>query len=92
MVGMWWLALRCGGKVVASVGVWQKVVARVGVWRISGGYVANTVSGGNVVASIGVWQIRGGYVLASVGVWQIRGGYMLAIAFWMISGGHLAFK
>ena len=78
MVGMWWLALRCGGKVVASVGVWQKVVARVGVWRISGGYVANTVSGGNV--------------LDSVGVWQIRGGYMLAIAFWMISGGRLAFK
>ena len=77
---------------VASVGVWQKVVARVGVWRISGGYVANTVSGGNVVASIVVWQIRGGYVLASVGVWQIRGGYMLAIAFWMISGGRLAFK
>ena len=33
-----------------------------------------------------------GYVLASVGVWQIRGGYMLAIAFWMISGGRLAFK
>ena len=54
--------------------------------------MANTIRGGNVVASIGVWQIRGGYVLASVGVWQIRGGYMLAIAFWMISGGRLAFK
>ena len=41
MVGKWWLAWRCGGKVVASVGVWRisggNVVASVEVLRKSGG-------------------------------------------------------